>query len=209
MGGFFYLGLIKLVKRSVKLWQVCMVFNLFLPTRVKKDLQNAQNKIMSKCLVKTRSSISSSPPHPFQHKLILLWHWNKEIQTEIPSALAACLNYSVCKVSLKTPLEWKWIQWRQFIATISDSFITKHTRQFSFMTYIGGKDICIYNTWQTHTENGDSWVLTWNLQEYFKRRVIAAILHMDNESRENFSQFHFKCSLVHTKTTPLPSIPSN
>ena len=86
-----------------------------------KDLQNAQKKIMSKCLIKTRSSISSSPLYPFQHKLILLWHWNEEIQTAIPSALAACLNYSVCKLSLKTPLEWKWGQWRQFIATISYS----------------------------------------------------------------------------------------
>lgn len=70
-GRFFHLGLIQLVKGFVKLWLVYMVLNLFLPTHVKKDLQNVQKKIMSKCLVKTRSSISSSPLYPFQHKLIL------------------------------------------------------------------------------------------------------------------------------------------
>lgn len=145
-----YIGLIKLVKRFVKIWQVCMGFNLFLPTSVKEDLQKAQKKTTSKCLVKTRSSICSSPLHPFQHELILLWHWTKETQTEIPSVLAACLSYSVCKLSLRTRLEWKWIEWRQFMATISDSFITNQSWQLSLLTYIG----CIHNTWHTHRENG-------------------------------------------------------
>lgn len=61
---------------------------------------------------------------------------------------------------------------------------------------------------ETHTENGACWGpdLKFARIHQSMRPMIGVILSRENVTGENLFQFHLKCSLVHTKTTPLSSI---